>query len=84
MISTQELINRLSLLRPIIREICEIGGIPGASIGVAHQGETVFSDNFGYRDVECSIPPDSDTIYGIASMTKSITASAICILVNES
>ncbi|KAJ5735752.1 D-aminoacylase [Penicillium malachiteum] len=79
----QDLTHRLSLLRPIINEICEIGGIPGASIGVAHQGKTVFSDNFGYRDIESSVPPDSNTLYGIASMTKSITASAICILVNE-
>ncbi|KAJ5723703.1 D-aminoacylase [Penicillium malachiteum] len=66
-----------------MNEICEIGGIPGASIGVAHQGKTVFSHNFGYRDIESSIPPDSDTLYGIASLTKSITASAICILANE-
>ncbi|KAJ5609478.1 D-aminoacylase [Penicillium herquei] len=83
MSNMQDLSHRLSLLRPIINEICEIGGISGASIGVAHQGEIVFSHNFGYRDIESCIPPDSNTLYGIASLTKSITASAICILVSE-
>ncbi|KGO74321.1 Peptidase S12, Pab87-related, C-terminal [Penicillium italicum] len=37
----------------------------------------------GFRDTESSVEPDSDTLYGIASISKVFTASAIGILVDE-
>ena len=36
--------------------------------------------NYGFRDADQSIKPDCDTMYGIASMSKSITALCACIL----
>ena len=39
--------------------------------------------NYGFRDAAQSIMPDSDTMYGIASMSKSITALCACILACE-
>ena len=39
-----------------------------------------FEWSYGFRDKDESIRPDSDTMYGIASMSKSITALCACIL----
>ena len=36
--------------------------------------------NYGFRDAAQTIRPDCDTMYGIASMSKSITALCACIL----
>ena len=36
--------------------------------------------NYGFRDAQQHIMPDCDTMYGIASMSKSITALCACIL----
>jgi len=36
--------------------------------------------NYGFRDAQESIMPDSDTMFGIASMSKSMTALCACIL----
>lgn len=36
--------------------------------------------NYGFRDAAGSIMPDKDTMYGIASMSKSLTALCACIL----
>jgi CubicO group peptidase (beta-lactamase class C family) len=77
------LLERLASLTPIINEICAIGGVPGLSLGVAFQGRVVHTANFGYRDVEESIRPDADTLYGLASITKIFTASAVGSLVSE-
>ncbi|KAK6526119.1 hypothetical protein TWF281_011156 [Arthrobotrys megalospora] len=79
---TTSLSQKLTPLTPIIREICEISGIAGLSYGVILKGDTHF-DNFGYRDIENKLPPDENTIYHIASLTKAFTAAAVGFLVDE-
>lgn len=83
MIAVQDISQRLLALRPVIREICNVAGVPGVSFGVAHRGEIVFRDNIGFRDLEARAEPDSDTLYGVASISKMFTASAVGILVDE-
>lgn len=77
------LIERLQALSPTITEICRISGTPGLSLGVLHQGEVVYTDNFGYRNVATKTAPDEDTLYYIASMSKAYTAAGIAILVDQ-
>jgi CubicO group peptidase (beta-lactamase class C family) len=61
----RDLVDRLKALGPIIAEICQISGTPGASIGVLRNGEVVYTHNCGFRDVGARIPPDEHTIYPI-------------------
>lgn len=77
------LVDRLHQLKPTIEQILRAGGAPGASIGIAHKGSTIFTLNTGFRDVESQDPPDSDTLYGVASLTKAFTGSAISQLVDQ-
>ena len=77
------ILDRLQGLSPVIAEICRISGTPGASIGVLHEDKFIYTHNYGYRDVEAKLPPDDDTIYHIASLSKSFTAASIGILVEE-
>ena len=77
------LVEKLSALGPIIEEICSATGAPSVAIGVSYRGEAIHQANFGFRNVEEQFPPDSDTLYGIGSITKVFTASAIGILVEE-
>ncbi len=78
-----KVVQRLTALGPTIVEICRVSGTPGVSVGVLHQNEIIHVDNFGYRDVEEKIPPDQDTLYFIASLSKAFTAAGIGILVEE-
>lgn len=50
--------------------------IPGVAVGIEKNQETSYQ-MFGYRNVEEQLIVDGDTIFGIASMTKSITCLAI-------
>lgn len=79
----KRLAQNLQLLSPVISEICQVSGSAGTSIGVAHRGKVVLRLNLGYRDVENQIAPDSDTVYPIASLTKSMTAASFGVLVHD-
>ncbi len=51
--------------------------VPGIAYGVLIDGELAHSGAVGYRDVETNAQVNIDTVFRIASMTKSFTAMAI-------
>lgn len=53
------------------------------ALGVSYNGEKIHETHIGFRDVSRQLSPNTDTIYGIGSITKLFTASAIGILVEE-
>ncbi|KAM5372485.1 hypothetical protein ACJZ2D_007523 [Fusarium nematophilum] len=71
------LVSALETKRASIEEICKVSGVAGASLAVIDNGETIFQDNLGYRDLAKEEPVTSDTIFHIASMNKSLTGACI-------
>lgn len=57
--------------------MCEQTQIPGMSVIVAKEGQPVFEKNYGYRHVEEQKPVTKDTMFGVASLTKSLACLAI-------
>lgn len=57
--------------------------IPGLAIAVSKNGEILYEKGFGVQDVETREPVNPDTMFGIASVTKSFTALAILTLEAE-
>jgi CubicO group peptidase (beta-lactamase class C family) len=51
--------------------------VPGAAWGIVIDGELAHSGVAGVRDITTKAPVDGDTVFRIASMTKSFTAMAI-------
>ncbi len=43
----------------------------------AQNGETIFQHMHGYRDVAQQLPVTPNTVFGVASVTKSVTALSI-------
>ena len=54
--------------------------LAGVSACIMGPEGPVYTYNHGFRDAAQSVCPDSDTMYGIASMSKSMTALCACIL----
>ncbi|KAI5865741.1 putative D-aminoacylase [Durotheca rogersii] len=75
--------SRIDALRPKIEELMRIGGTPGLSLGIMHQGERVYYASYGYRDVEQRLPLTDETILPVCSLTKAVTSAALGILVDE-
>ena len=57
--------------------------MPGFSIAVVKEGETVYSQGFGARDPQSNLPATPETLYGIGSITKSFVAIGIMQLVEQ-
>ena len=67
----------------LFREFVERSHVPGAAWGIVIDGELAHSGATGFRDVNLKATVDSDTVFRIASMTKSFTAMAILKLRDE-
>src|SRR5262245_52963000 len=57
--------------------------IPGLSLLVARDGRIVKQSSYGLASIEFSAPATNTTLYQIASATKSFTATAVMMLVEE-
>lgn len=55
-------------------------GIPGASVAVVQEGRFVWTQGFGLADVENRVPATGNTVYRLASISKTITGVAAMIL----
>lgn len=53
------------------------GQVPGVGLGLAKDGQLFYQKGFGFRDVEQQVGVTIDTVFGIASITKSFTCVAI-------
>src|SRR5690625_3456386 len=62
---------------------CERAKIPGMALVVAKEGKPIFEKYYGYRDVERQLEVTSDTVFGVASITKSFAALGIMQLVDQ-
>ena len=61
----------------------ESGQVPGASALIFDDGQVVYKNAFGLRDIERKSPLELDTVFRIYSMTKPITSALIMDLAEE-
>ena len=57
--------------------------VPAVTLAVVQDGETTLLRAWGQRDVEAALPATPDTQFLICSITKTFTATALALLVDE-
>ena len=57
--------------------------VPGAAAGIVHGDDLVWSGGYGFADVATERPDDAQTLFRIASITKTFTGTAIMQLRDE-
>jgi len=67
----------------LVRSARAASGIPGLSVVVANRERILLVRGYGYRRMGSDSGVDASTEYGIASLTKAFTATALAILVAE-
>jgi CubicO group peptidase (beta-lactamase class C family) len=75
-----------SLIPNLNRRIAQIVAerrVPGVSAGLVNDQELVWCEGFGYADIASERRPDEHTVYGVGSITKTFTATAIVQLRDE-
>lgn len=69
--------------RPLAQQFQEAFGAPGMAIAVGIGREIVWSEQFGYADVETERPVCADTLFRVGSVSKPLTSAGIGVLVDE-
>jgi CubicO group peptidase (beta-lactamase class C family) len=67
----------------MFRDFAARSRVPGAAWGIVVDGELVHTGAHGFRELDTKAPVNPDTVFRIASMTKSFTAMAILSLRDE-
>ena len=67
----------IASLDPIAGDVMKRSGIPGMAVAVVRDGKTVYVRGFGVRKIGESQPVDADTVFQIASLSKSLAASVV-------
>jgi CubicO group peptidase (beta-lactamase class C family) len=67
----------------VVAEQVERLKVPGYAVAVIYRGETILQNGYGFADIASGRRPDAQTVFGLASLTKSFTGLAIVMLVES-
>ncbi len=70
-------------IRAFIAEAMKTWDVPGLSVAIVRGDSVIFSEGFGYRDLERKLPVDPETMFAIGSSTKAFTSFVVASLVDE-
>ncbi len=70
-------------LDELIKNTLKTFDVPGISVGIIKDGKTIYSKGFGVRSLTSKQEMTDATLVGIASNSKSFTATALAILADE-
>lgn len=66
-----------SFADPLFEEKMKEYNVNGSSFVVVHDGKVVINKGYGYADKEKNIPVNKETVFQIASVSKTFTALAV-------
>ena len=72
---------RIASAREAVR--ARLDSIPGIAVAVARDGRIIWSEGFGWADLEQRVPVTTATEFRIGSVSKSLTSAAVGLLVQE-
>jgi N-acyl-D-amino-acid deacylase len=72
----------LERLDAVVIETMRRLGIPGASLAVTRNGSLVLAKGYGWANLQARVPAGPDTLFALASVSKSLTAVTILKLVD--
>ncbi len=73
----------LSTFAETVAADVEADGVGGMTVALARDGEVLWSEAYGWADPEAKIPAARETIYRTGSISKSVTAVLMAILVDD-
>ena len=76
--------KKIDSARALVINLLKTQKIPGLSITVMQNGKIVWSEGFGYADLENMVPVNSSTTrFRIGSVSKTLTADALAVLYED-
>ncbi len=75
--------DRFDPVRSLIEETIREHGLASVAVAAAQDGEVVWEEAFGWADRENRVPATPNSIYALASISKSLTATGLMVLVER-
>jgi len=82
-VTDRQIEDAIAQLDSLASKIMDATAIPGLAVAVVWRGETVYAKGFGLRAVGRPEKVDADTVFQIASISKSIASSVVARQVGE-
>ena len=70
-------------LEKVVHKTMNYWGIPGSVVSVCSREKELFTKSFGLRDTKNNLPVSNNTVFPIGSITKSFTAAAVALAVDQ-
>lgn len=74
---TQDEDARVALFERYAESLRRLTRVPGVSGTIIREGRTIWSKGLGFRDVEARVAATPDTLYDVASLTKTFTSTLL-------
>ncbi|HUH40455.1 MAG TPA: serine hydrolase, partial [Castellaniella sp.] len=82
-IPPENVTRAVAQLDTMAAEVMRRSGIPGMAVAVVHQGRTVYAKGFGVRRLGDPTPVDANTVFQLASLSKSVAATVVATQVGK-
>ncbi|MBX9690225.1 MAG: serine hydrolase [Candidatus Obscuribacterales bacterium] len=82
-ITSANLKQALAELRTLAQKQIEENALPGLAISVVHNNKVVFAEGFGFREAGKKERVDANTVFQLASVSKSLASSVVASLVAD-
>ena len=66
-----------------VEQVMKDWKVPGIAVAIVKDGQVVYANGFGFRDVKKGLKVTPDTLFAIGSCSKAFTATALAILADE-
>src|SRR5438132_6027245 len=75
--------NAIREVEKLAQKQIQENALPGLAIAVVFQDKAVYAKGFGVRDVNTKAPVDADTVFQLASVSKSVGSTVVAELVGK-
>ncbi len=82
-VTSEQVTHAIQEIEKLAQRQIQENALPGLAIAVVFQDKTVYAKGFGVRDTNTKVPVDADTVFQLASVSKSIGSTLVAELVGE-
>ena len=82
-VTSEQVTHAIQEIEKLAQKQIQENALPGLAIAVVFQDKTVYAKGFGVCDTNTKVPVDADTVFQLASVSKSIGSTLVAELVGE-
>jgi CubicO group peptidase (beta-lactamase class C family) len=82
-VTSEQVTRAIQELEKLAQKQIQENALPGLAIAIVFQDKAVYAKGFGVRDVNTKAPVDAETVFQLASVSKSVGSTVVAELVGE-